>query len=145
MTEFNKSVSVFGREAAEKLSAVPNVVFISISTPGQGYRNQISEDGWLEFLSIKFHDFVEPEHAAMLPDGIMFSKDMAQQILTLLSKHTEASVVVHCDAGVSRSVAVGAFMRDFLGYSLYLNEVSSDRSRNIHVYNVLRRLFRGVE
>lgn len=144
MTDLNKTVTVFGRASVEKISAIPNAIFISISSPDRNYTNKISGEGWLEFLPLEFHDFVEPEHAAMCPNFIMFDKSMGEKIIALLTKHRDAPIIVHCDAGQSRSVAVGAFIRDFFGYSLYLNETPNDNSRNIHVYNVLRRLFLGV-
>ncbi len=68
-----------------------------------------------------------------------FNQDHAKIILEVVKD--KANILIHCEAGMSRSVAVGAFLRDFFDADAVFRETRHDSFKNIHVYNVLRRVF----
>jgi len=69
----------------------------------------------------------------------LFDEEMAEKTVAFIEKYKGLNFVVHCDAGISRSVAVATFMKDVYEYDRELFEIGSDRFRNIHVMNLLRR------
>ena len=68
----------------------------------------------------------------------LFKESQARQIIDFVADKTD--LLVHCDAGMSRSVAVGAFLRDCYGADLTLVNASSDRFYNVLVYTTLKRV-----
>lgn len=137
-----KTAIVYNRESAFGLIPNHSQVLISISGTRTKYDKQILLSGWKDALALVFDDFVEPEHG--IPGIILFDTTHAKQILDFVTTHSQSDFIIHCDAGVSRSVAVGAFLRDFFGYTLHLTQVPDDRHRNIRVYNFLRRLHLNI-
>jgi len=73
---------------------------------------------------------------------IVFSEEMAEQIIQFVQDHQDVeTILVHCDAGVSRSRAVGAYLdwicnskRDQASYRL--------RQGNIEFFDILNKVGR---
>lgn len=140
----NEVIRVGGREWAEALDADPETAVISIHTPGDA--PAALAEGWKDVLRLAFHD-VDPvryeghdkltRHAAQSMQA--FTPHQAQQILGFLGKHKGGRFVIHCDAGVSRSVAVGRFAATLLGVPVVYEEGLGDQLYNAHVHATLVR------
>ncbi len=131
-------VKVYSKATLKKTQ--PNEVVISIRNPDYfGLDNNsklddlIEEQGFISSLVLEFDDVLNPD------DGVMFTVTDAQNILNFVKGKTE--IAIHCAAGMSRSVAVGSFLRDFFNADVEFTVTGHDNFRNIHVYNTLRRAF----
>lgn len=104
-----------------------------LTTPGSTAQ-QLNKDAWADILYLSFHDADEVHQS--LDDRVadidsnkieLFNKTHANQIFDFLKKHEVdcTQVIVHCEAGISRSAAVSKFIADIYaldfpgGYSLY--------------------------
>lgn len=72
-----------------------------------------------DILRLEFDD-VDQE---MGPEYVLFDFAHGRRILDFLRKHKGSPVVVHCNAGISRSSAVVQFMVDHLGYKASTKEL----------------------
>ena len=101
--------------------------------------------GMKESLSLCFWDIENKrEIFEKHPDARLFNKEQAKLIIGMLpyaDQYDDAVLIVHCDAGISRSGAVGTFAVDFLGldYEVFTKE-NPCLMPNFHVYNLLRRV-----
>lgn len=79
-------------------------------------------------------------HDVTVPSAhwVQFHEGHAEQILEFVEG--KQHLIIHCDAGMSRSVAVGAFLRDYFGAQVVFLEGYGDGRKNILVYNTLRRV-----
>ncbi len=121
-----------GKHAAESNMPWPDWAVISI-TDFDGYGTADIKKGWHSILRVAFHD-VDPARTSDEPD-VEMTADHARQIVEFVRNlPTDVKgVMVHCQAGVSRSAAVakwiaGEFRIPFDGrYDRY----------NRHVYKLL--------
>ena len=117
-------------------------ILISITTPGvarsTGYCTpaKLHIDAWRDILRLEFHD-VEPELDGY--DYVIFNDEDAKKIFEFLKKHeTEIDeVVVHCEAGISRSAAVSKFISIIYGLEFPENYMLYNRS----IFSTLLRLY----
>src|SRR4030042_172796 len=98
--------------------------FISIygGTKGEfltgGVIDRIKEMGCKKFLSLCFYDASDNEDLSDDDKKMLFSKKQARQIIDFVDKikdDSDSVILLHCDAGISRSGAVGSFICDYLG------------------------------
>lgn len=94
----------------------------------------INLNGWKDALRLDFDDVTDERN-----DTTMFGEEQADELLDFIIANDGTPFVIHCDAGVSRSVAIGSFMRDVFEYKPRFYQTGGDQFRNIHVYNLLRR------
>lgn len=103
---------------------------ISIMPPGE--RASITGD----YLPLNFDDTETP--CAGL---VMFDVAMALRIIAVSGTYLDddGSLLVHCEAGMSRSAAVAMWLRDRHGYDLWLHPdgVGTLAHYNRHVYRTL--------
>lgn len=86
-------------------------------------------------LTLYFDDTVRETEGAVL-----FSEEMAEQIIDFIDAHRQVdTLLVHCYAGQSRSLAVGAFAVKMLGADN--NAYFAAGSPNLHVYNTLTDVY----
>jgi len=117
---------------------------ISIQSPptpwGEGSLTPIDER-WTQSIVLEFHDIL-PDDTVDRP-YTLFSKEMASELFDFISSRVkrgnEHSFLVHCDAGMSRSVAVGMFIKEYYNYFLHLEVAQDCSAYNVHVFNLLRR------
>lgn len=119
-----------GRSQAEALYGRSHWAVISITQPGEKVDLR---SGWHSVLRLHFHDIDQPEDPYTL-----FDESHAKQIIDFVSAVNDSGqvegILVHCQAGISRSAAVARWIADQCelpfpdGYSLY----------NKYVYRVLR-------
>jgi len=97
---------------------------ISIYTDGEyltpDTRNKLKEFNCLHALSLNFWDVTDTDYEKVKkthPGVILFNDDHANQVIeavkVMQDDEREMVCVVHCDAGVSRSGAIGEFATDF--------------------------------
>jgi predicted protein tyrosine phosphatase len=127
-------VDVYSRTNACGLDPTPNTVVISICCPGDPCT---LKEGWEDVLRLEFHDVVRIPQGLADGDIIAFNIDHADQIHAFIEKHEGKDFMVHCAAGLSRSVAVGSFMREVHGADLHLHEIHSDEFANSRVRRAL--------
>lgn len=116
---------------------VPHVI-ISISTPLDEVPLPAVNEHTLEVLSLRFHDLDKdpgPIFKEVYGEPVLFTLEMAVQIKELLDTHNPEGVVVHCDAGQSRSAGVAAALAlhyngsdtEFWGSGMYGRRYSPNR------------------
>jgi len=125
-------------------------VLISLTTPGDpddprphsAYCKPavLHDDTWKAVLRLEFHD-KDPNH--MNEDEVigykLFNEEDAVKILTFMKAHQDNTVdlIVHCEAGISRSAAVSKFAAHL--YHLQFNETYSVYNR--HVFSTLMHTY----
>lgn len=102
-----ESVDFWPRVAAESFLFTPLHAVISITCPNQAPA-RIGGSG--DLLRLSFYDLTEdPEHPDF-PPSTLFTEEQAQLLHSFLRRLHDArenyQLVVHCEAGVSRSAAV---------------------------------------
>ena len=70
--------------------------------------------------------------------GAGFSWEQARDVIDFADQNLHCDWHVHCDAGMSRSVAVGRFLAERYGRELKLHACSTDTFANPHVLRTLR-------
>ena len=96
----------------------PSDIFISIGYTRRithfepGYDTPIIPDSQ-NFLRVKFDDVIED----FGKDNIAFTKDNAEAILNICNNAEQTSTIhIHCQAGQSRSAAVGEALKEIYDY-----------------------------
>lgn len=131
-----RQIHVWNRVQAESLD--PSGVIISIHSP-EGITNFPAElqDGWQDRLTLCFEDAEpgEPDNPAI------FNEQHAKDILEFAEKHKDIEEWhIHCDAGFSRSVAVGIMLADMFRRSLSLHAAGTTEHANNWVMTVIKRI-----
>ena len=132
-------VDVYNREQAESLEPTEGTVIISISTPDLPAN---LKDGWEDVLRLEFHDVVKIPRG--MPEVVPFTNDHITAIYEFVDKHVADSkdFAVHCDAGWSRSTAVGMYLNEVYGGDINLHAVGSDFDKaNSRVHRGLMRRY----
>jgi predicted protein tyrosine phosphatase len=132
-------IDVYSRGQAVDLEPTEGTVMISISSPG----DQASlKEGWEDILRLEFHDVVR------IPKGIgnnilAFNSSHVDAVHKFVDKYAAAGkdFAVHCDAGVSRSVAVGVFLEEVHGGDLHLHAIHTTAAANSRVSRGLFRKY----
>jgi predicted protein tyrosine phosphatase len=134
-------VDVYSREHACALEPTPNTVVISITDPPMGPLPVLSgtdaplKAGWDDILRLQFHDVVRIPSG--MQDVVVFCIADADVIHAFIAKYPDKDYMIHCAAGVSRSVAVGSFMREIHDADLHLHEIHTDEHCNSRVRRAL--------
>lgn len=141
-------VWVCNRKQAEagmpEFDSILNV--ISISTPSHDEASIPGE--WGQRLNLWFHDII-PEDIRDLrtvngKDLTPFTREMAEASLAWIeSIPKDEDILVHCDAGVSRSVGMAQFVRRFTDRELNILTPPPggvDQFGNVHVSRVMARI-----
>lgn len=105
-----KHVIFTSQKAAESKASWGNWAVISITSSGTSTQLQ---KGWLDVLRLEFDDIVEYEEPYKL-----FSEGQARQITEFVMRcnaEDAEGLVVHCNAGVSRSAAVAKWISEKYG------------------------------
>lgn len=158
-------VDVYSREQAEALTPRYDAAVISISTPYD--KPATLKHGWPAIYRLQFHDFASDvgptlgpcktcEQRGMIPGDaggvrctvcngtgfrrvVYFDEDMAEALQHFITKHLGFDFVVHCDAGISRSVAVGVYLRDVHERELHLHATPNPSMANGLILRTLMR------
>lgn len=132
---------VYSRTMVELIEPheVPHVV-VSISCPGDDTAKIRTNEHTLKVLRLAFWDFDKVpkghEEAGLSKESECFQPAQARQILALVKAYPEAKrLIVHCDAGYSRSPAVAAALSKIL---------EGDDSRYFQQYRPNIRVYRTI-
>jgi predicted protein tyrosine phosphatase len=128
-------IYIFSLDQAEKFLPGPDDICISIRSPGQEPA-KLSED-FLAVLRLYFSDLAGVEEP-YLDDEAPLSVEDADRIVAFVAEHhaTAQSIVIHCEGGVSRSVAVAlAISRSFFGYWAFPSWYRARERRDLIVHN----------
>lgn len=69
---------------------------------------------------------------------VLFGEDHAKQIIDFVDSHKDVdTLIVHCYAGQSRSVAAGAYLMEYFGVDN--SEIFKTHSPNMHIYETLKK------
>lgn len=111
-------IRVYSRAKASFYCTEPHStesVIISISTPGRKYIHYpfTSKDNKvLEILNLEFCDADRAGdhdvYGYITTEADIMNDEDARRIAELVEAHKDARIIVHCDAGISRSAGVGA-------------------------------------
>ena len=131
-------VDVYSKYHAAEINPTPGTVVISIGSPGEEYS---LKPGWDDILRIEFDDVVKVPTGMLGVNIIAFCMEHADTIHDFIELHKDKDFLVHCSAGVSRSVAVGSFMREVHEAELKLHEIHTDEHCNSRVRRGLMRKY----
>jgi len=82
-------------------------ILISITDPASG--NPPFHGTYEGIIRLQFHDINEQFPEGYFFEGVLFNSDDAKDILAFVKNHPDIDeIVVHCEAGVSRSAGVAA-------------------------------------
>lgn len=124
---------------------------ISISGTLRDYTNIVPVELFEDYVEIVFDDVTAEGVAPDTPihrkgwesdSCVPFSIEHATKIVEFAEKHIEQGndIVVHCDAGFSRSVAVGKFLAEHYGLRVRQLAIETDEYANLHVYETLKKV-----
>ncbi len=133
-----RKIDVYNRGQAEDLEPTEGTVMISISAPGDPAD---LKKGWEDVLRLEFDDVIKiPKN---MPEIRAFCTTHIDAIHEFVDKHVAdgKNFAVHCDAGVSRSVAVGVFLEDVHGGDLHLHAINTTAAANSRVKRGLMRKY----
>jgi len=109
-----RTIDVYNRKQFGLLAPDPDVCVISCQTPpttwGEGTLSEIP-NGWGDTLVLEFHDVLQQSS----PEMVVFDAKMADRVVDFVEKGGRR-FVVHCDAGQSRSVAIGLWLSQYHDY-----------------------------
>lgn len=128
-------VDVYNKYHASSITPCRGTAVISIGGPNEPYCLMA---GWNEnVLRVEFDDVIKTQ-----PYCIAFCDAHAEKIHAFIERHKEKDFMIHCSAGMSRSVAVGVFMREHWDAELHLHEpLASAEHCNGRVLAGLRRKY----
>lgn len=87
---------------------------IRISTPSHRTDQRYFENDHINVLNLCFHDSIKQENDDHGNPVKLFSEEDANKVINFADANDDKTFVIHCDMGVSRSGAVGAFLRQML-------------------------------
>jgi hypothetical protein len=138
---WHKKLTVVSRWAAGKYceqAHEESSIIISISSPYLHYDNDIYQSEENKVVSILPLAFFDAEEG----DDIMTEAD-AEKIKEFLLEYPNYDIIVHCDAGVSRSAGVGAaILRWLTGDDDYIFD-SGKFFPNMHCYRMTLNALMG--
>jgi len=135
--EMSRKAYVVDRSRAREFPVNPPGCHILLQEPNHKYGDGLPRSGWYDTIVFNVHDITKPV------DGYAhFTDAMALRLADFLTKNEGRPMLVSCDAGLSRSVAVGATLRDRFGYDVTFVCSGDDRFRNVLIYTKLAREFR---
>jgi len=106
-------VRVLPRLDAQERIPEAREVCISVTNPRQSLATL--RDGWFQVLRLGFHDTDRRGG-----NFTVMSLAQARDVLDFSRGHAGAPLTVHCEAGASRSVAIGVFLAAWLSRPLLL-------------------------
>lgn len=134
------------REGIEKgVLAKSSYVVISIHDPNTKPPRVRQQPGFRAKLVLCFDDAEEIPDTAEPGEIVLMSQGQAEQIRAFIEKHRAevGTVVLHCEAGMSRSPGVAAALCRAFGDDdqLFWQEYQPNR----HVYHLVTQVFKCVE
>lgn len=114
------NIIVLNRKQAEQYIGTTDYIVISITDPRSKDAKFIEDKHRIDILRLKFHD-VEPSTEQYIKDfyGVFikyFTEYKAKNIIEFVNmyKCLNVDIIVHCEAGISRSAGVAAAISKWL-------------------------------
>lgn len=104
------SIRVLNLRDAEKYEPDEGEVCISITSPRTSAADL--QPGWHDVLELQFSDVSDGMPIGTL--AIPFDIDHAKEIVAFVRANRGRPIVVHCEAGISRSAGVALALHEFL-------------------------------
>lgn len=106
------NIANVGRQVAEELRANAEVAVISITDPSQA--PAALQPGWRAVLRLAFHDIdaVVFGNPGLLERYPPMTAAQAALIATFVEAFKDSHILVHCEAGISRSYAIARAVVD---------------------------------
>lgn len=119
-------------------------IMIRITDPTSDFKKLTYQSRYKEILELKFHDFTEEQAKRIKDDSlILFDNKQAQEILSFYQKHENADfLLIHCDAGISRSAAVALSIVLERGNQKGEQYIWDNYIPNVYVANKMLSLFK---
>jgi predicted protein tyrosine phosphatase len=131
-----KAAMVVSRVAAGEITPMSGACHILIQDPSYGYTDGLPKSGWHDSIVIRCHDIIRPT------DGyVHFTPDMAVELVGFIRRNEGRPMLVSCDAGLSRSVAVGSILKDCFGYGVRY-DCGTDEHRSVLIRAEVMRILR---
>lgn len=104
-----RRVVFVSRAEAGAYRPVKGSILVSINNPDESLLEP--QPGWSAVLHLRLHDVDVPG-----PGLKVFDSDQAQQVLRFVEpyRHTAPEIVLHCQAGMSRSGGLAVFLSEYL-------------------------------
>jgi len=139
-----KDTGFISKRRAEAISdpeGASRRAIISITSPDgtPGCRPAVlDQNSWSQVLRLQFHD-LDPKVHGQVKSYVIFSEDQALQIIRFMRAHQDEHdvLIVHCEAGISRSAGVAKFVAYVYGLAF----LESYSNYNRHVFNTLVRIY----
>ena len=122
-------ILVMGRQSVEQFQSEKTHIIISITSPYSTPAKIGLSDKVKDILRLSFHDWdakekelIEQKNTLESKRMIYFNNEMAKKILLFVERYIKTInlIVVHCEAGISRSAGVaGAISKCFYGDDNY--------------------------
>lgn len=151
-------VQALSKNEVSKLKPQDRTLLIAIQDGEKAYlpfkerTNYITRKRYTDILFCYFNDVQSDTIAGNPSFPFTFNKNDAHQIINFLNHHfknpeTFNRIIVHCQAGVSRSQAVALFIakyyyKDQNLYHQLFNQTSKIRGGNQYVYNILKQEYK---
>ncbi len=112
-----KTVLFMPRIAAENLIGDSRSAIISITDPND---SACLKDGWRDVLRLSFNDVYDGLNTKNRHSFVPFNATMAADIHSFVGRNEShiTTLVVHCEAGVSRSAAIALVLAGHYGCEL---------------------------
>lgn len=109
---------VLSKADVERFKAKYSHILISIRPPDAQKPCLPKDTGRLDTLYLKFHDV---DKSTIRDDIVLFDRKMARKILTFVEIYKDSidAVIVHCEAGISRSAGVAAALSYIYNHNDY--------------------------
>ena len=130
-------VDVYSRVQAEALSPELTTAVISITAPDR--LPALLQSGWLDVLRLEFDDALQPSTA--VPGLVLFDEQHVKMIHDFVDLYQTSDFMVHCEAGMSRSVGVAVFLHEAYEAEVMLHAAGSFSAANSLVTRMLLRKF----
>lgn len=149
---FKHKVIALSHDLAAIAKPKKDALLIRILDDGTSYDPIRHIDSYKSILELYFDD-IDPRQfknlsITDLPDIKFFDQNLAQQIIQFLLKNPNApQIIVHCNAGISRSVAVALFIaqyyfKDQSNYNDLIHCSFHEPGGNRFVFNQLEKALR---
>lgn len=110
-----RRVSFTNEYIAKRMTPIPNIGLISISSPSSKFTLCELKPGWEHVLHLRFYD-IDKDQGPWKTISIHQVEMLVRWIEELQGEVD--GVLVHCEAGISRSAAVAKFISDAYGADL---------------------------
>ena len=134
----NPTAFVVNRRVAETMKPNREACHIVLQEPNYQYPVELPQQGWHDSIVFNVHDICDA-----VPGYTHFTENMARDLIAFIERNKGRDMLVNCDAGMSRSVAVGCLLRDWLGYKAIFHSAGTDAHRNILIYGTVMSILGG--